>query len=459
MSPTTIILAVLLLALSMAIRCVDIFRFSAFGVDTFANLLYARRRKKEEISLYRVGKIVYPQLLPRLLYYLSNKVSVWKLHVIPKLFDLFTSIVVFLFTFWLSGNEFTALIALLIYTFSPINIVNGYGIGTRNIGSFFLVSAILESYIAGFDSLIGYTMFVLAVLSGLLMMLSSRIAYKSFFLLAIVAAFLWPVNVRFGIFLLAAGLSLALCLLLTRGKFVDDVKGHIFLVNFFRKRRGKEKFSIKRLALVFYYDLWWLVGGLAVIYDAELFLATWLIVIVALSFLWPWGEGERHIALAVAPGSVLAASYLTHRPLLIVPVLLFEILIIIRFSVRVLGGRVLVSVDRTLLNVFGAIKKMGGDSLFLCLPTVYSGAVAYFTEKKVLYGESSSREGVLFQAEVLDAIDSEDSLEELVEKYSVTHIFVDKTRFQFTADAKLWEPIIQEERFAVLRRVDGGMLP
>lgn len=459
MSPTAIILAIFLLALSIIIRSVDIFKFSAFGIDTFANLLYAKRLEKGEVNLYTVGKIVYPPFLPRLLYYLKSLVSVRKLHLIPKLFDLLTSIVVFLFTFLLSGNESTALIALLICTFSPINVVNGYGIGTRNIGSFFLVSAILASYIAAFDSWGGYTMFIAAVFSGVLMMLTSRIAYKSFFLLAIAAAVLLSVNLHFGTFLFAAGLSLTLCLLLTRGEFLDDVKGHVFLINFFRKRRGKDKFSIKRLALVFYYDLWWLIGVLAVFYGADLFLATWLIMIVALSFLWPWGEGERHIALAVAPGSILAALYLTHQPLLIVPVLLFEILIIFRFSVRVLRGRVLVSVDRTLLNVFGAIKKLASDSLFLCLPTVYSAAVAYFTEKKVLYGESSSQEGVLFQAEVLDAIKTRDGLDELAQKYSVTHLFVDKTRSEFTADTKLWEPIVQEERFAVFRRVKGGTLP
>jgi hypothetical protein len=449
---TTIISVVFVLALSLIIRSVDIFRFHAVGIDTFANLLYSKRLKTGSLNLHKVGKIVYPPLLPRLLYYLEGWLSVRILHVIPKLFDVLTSITVFLFTLWFLGNEFVAFLALLIYTFSPINVINGYGIGTRNIGSFFFVFTILASYVAMLDAQVKYIMFVLATASCILMMLTSRIAYKSYFLLVIVTAILLPLNNVFGMFLLVSVISLVLCLLVTRGKFIDDLRGHIFLIHFFRNRRGKEESLTKRTALVFYYDLWWCVGILTIISGADMFFATWLCTIIAISFLWPWGEGERHIALGAAPASIFAASYLSQQPFIIIPLLLLEIFIIVRHSIKVLRGQLLVSVDELLLSLFNAIKQIEGDSLFLCLPTVYSAPVAYFTDKKVLYGENSSQEGILFQAEVLDAIKTQSGLEDLALKYSVTHLFVDKNNFPLTISSDCWDRIIQEERFIVLRR-------
>jgi len=447
----TIISVAFVLALSIIIRSVDTLRFYALGVDTFANLLYSKRLRDGSLNLYKVGKVVYPPLLPRLLSHLQDHLSVRTLHLIPKLFDVLTSIAVFLFTLWFTGNEFTAFWALLIYTFSPINIINGYGISTRNIGSFFFVLTILASYEAMYDAQFKYAMFLLATASCVLMILTSRIAYKSYFILAIVTFILLPLNSLFGIFLLVSAISLVLCLLITRGEFINDWMGQIFLINFFRKRRAKNSIA-KQIAFVFYYDLWWSIGILAIIEGADLFLATWLSTMVALSFLWPWGEGERHIALGTVPASILAASYLLQQPFITILLLLLEILIIIRISTRVLQGRYIVSVDRSLLNLFNALKEIGNDSLFLCLPPVYSAALAYFAEKKVLYGESSSQEGILFQAEVLDAIKTEGGVEELASKYSVTHIFIDKSNFPLAISYNRWDPIIQEERFSVLRR-------
>ena len=452
MDPMTIMLIAFVLALSILIRSVDTFRFCAFGVDTFANLLYSKKLRNGSLNFYKVGEIVYPQLLPKLLSYLQGWLSERTLHLIPKLFDILTSITIFLFTLWFSGNEFIAFLALLIYTFSPINVINGYGISTRNIGSFFFVFTLLASYIAMFNSQIKWLMFAIAIASCTLMMFTSRIAYKTYSLLVLVTAILSPLNRIFAIFLLIAVISFVLCLLITRGKFVNDVRGQIFLINFFRNRRDKEKPTIKRIASVFYYNLWWCVGILAIFNGADVFLVTWLCTVVALSFLWPWGEGERHIALGIAPASILTASYLSQQLFIIIPLLLLEISIIIRSSIKVLQGRFLVSVDQSLLSLFNAIKEIEDDSSVLCLPPVYSAPLTYFTGKKVLYGESSSREGILFQAEVLDAIKTQSGLEELVQKYPVTHLFVDENKFPLVINSDQWDPMIQGERFAVFRR-------
>jgi len=452
MYPTTIIAVGVVLATSIIIRSVDIFRFHAFGVDTFGILQYSKWLRGNSLNLYKVGKIAYPSFLPRLLNLLQGLFSVRVLHIIPKLFDVFTSIVVFLFTLWFSGSEFIAFLALLICTFSPISVINGYGISTRNVGSFFFVLTILASYVAMFDAQVKYSMLVTAITCCTLMMLTNRIAYKSYFLLVIGTAILLPLNSSYGTFLLVSVTSLVLCLLVTRMKFLNDLKGQIFLINFFRKRREKEKSVMKRIALTFYYDLWWCVGILAIINGADLFLATWLVTMIALSFLWPWGEGERHIALGVAPASILAASYLSQRLFMIIPLLVLEISLIIRLSNKILQGRVVVSVDQRMLSLFNMIRDVGDDPLFLCLPPKYSFPVAYFTNKRVLYGDGTSQEGVLFQVEVLNAIKTQNGLEELALKYSVTHIFVDRNNFPLAINSNRWNPIIQEEHFTVFRR-------
>jgi len=451
MHAVTILSAIFVLTVSMIIRSIDALRFQAFGVDTFTNLLYSKRLRHGTLNLYKVGKIVYPPFLPRLIYYLQGKLSIRKLHLIPKLFDLFTSVMVLWFSFWLSGDEFAAFLALLLYTFSPINVINGYGIGTRTIGSSMFVLTILASYVTMFSIHINYAMLILAIFSCILMMLTSRIAYKSYMILVVSTAILLLLDRAFIVFILVSGLALVLCLLITRGRFVEDLKGHLFLIGFF-KNRMRRKSIIKQFTLVFYYDFSWCLGILVIIKGADLFLSGWLLTIVALSFFWPWGEGERHIALATAPSSILATIYLVQQPFLVIPLLLLEISIITRLSLKIIKGQVSVSVDRHLLSLFDVISKIEGDSLFLCLPLVYSAPIAFFCEKKVLYGESSSREGVFFQAEVLDSTKTQSELEELVLKYPVTHIFIDRYEFPLNMKSNLWLPIIQEERFTVLRR-------
>ncbi len=447
----TLALALLTVVLSMIIRSIDVLRFQAFGVDTFANLLYARKMKGGSLNLYKTGKIVYPPTLPWLLKHLEGRVSVRWMHIIPKIFDMLTSITVFLFTLLLTENESAALFALAFYTFSPINVINGYGIGTRNIGSFFFVSAILTSYLVTLNSQFTYAFFVLAVVSSVLMMLTSRIAYKSYFLLSIVLLFLSPVNIPSRVLLLVSATSLTLVLLVTGGKFIDDLKGQVFLINFFRKRKSKEKSIVKRIALVFYYDLWWCVGILAVVNGADLFLGAWLSTIVGLSFVWPWGEGERHAALATAPASILAATYLSGQNLMFTGILLLvEVMIVARISLKVLRGKYLVSVDKPLLNVFGRIRKIEGQTLVLCLPSVYSAPVAYFAEKDVLYGENSSEEGVTFQSEVLDAVETPERLERLISEYHVTHVFID-TQASSARAPEGSELVFQQNRFKVTK--------
>jgi len=71
----------------------------------------------------------------------------------------------------------------------------------------------------------------------------------------------------------------------------------------------------------------------------------------------------------------------------------------------------------------------------------------------VLYGESSSQDGVLFQVEVLDAMKTQSLFEELASKYSVTHLFIDKKkRCPLPLDYNRWATMLQEESFAVLAR-------
>ena len=456
----TIILVAFVLALSIMLRSVDVFRFYAYGGDTFANLLYSKWLKGGSRNLYKIGKIVWPPLLPRLLYHLPLRLRARAL--IPKIFDVLTSVTVFLFTLWSTGDKFIAFLALLFYTASPINIATGWGISSRNIGSFFLAFTLLASYVAIFDANVRYILLLLAIVSGVLMMFTSRIAYKSYYILAVATIILWQVEILFAVVLLIAILSFVLCLLITRGGFINDLKGHIFLINFFRNRRVKKGSIVKRIVIIFKYDLWWVVGVLAFISgtsalslnDTNLFLSTWLFTMIALSFLWPWGEGERHIMFGTAPASILAASYLSKHPLMIIPLLILETYNIIKRMLSLLKGKNPVSVDESMLKLFKIMKETIGDSLILCLPPYYSFPVAYFTEKKVLYGEMSSEEGILFQAEVLDSIHTEENLEELVTKYSVTHLFVDKDQFPLSISPNRWDPILQEEKIVVLRRKD-----
>jgi hypothetical protein len=240
-------------------------------------------------------------------------------------------------------------------------------------------------------------------------------------------------------------------MLLTRGHLLDDFKGQIFLIRFFGHRKTKRSI-MKQVALVFYYDLSWCIAVLAVINGASLFLVMWLCMIIAISFSWPWGEGERHIALGTVAASILAATVVSNQIFVIIPLFLAETAVILRTSIRILRNRCLISVDERLLEVFDDIKSQSDNSLFLCLPPVYSFATAYFTQKKVLYGDGTSQDGVLFQAQVLDATNTEEGLNLLTSQYPVTHLFVDRNTFPMAINSDQWESLLRKERFEVLKR-------
>ena len=440
----TVLLAVAILAFSALIRSMDILKFKSFGVDTFGILDYCRWLKSRTSNVYRVGKNpAYPNFLPRLInsLHLPLRVS----HLIPKFFDLLTSIELFLFTNWLTGNESIALLAIAIYTVTPINIVSCYGMGTRSIGSFFFSSALIASYVAmvELDHLLGMMFLIVAILSVLLLMNSNRIAYKSYFIM--VPFLLSPTAY------LAALIGISLCMVVSRKEFLDDLKGQIFLIKYFRNSRLKEKSVKKRVALIFYYSLWWCTGLFAVAKGADYFLSIWLCATVALSFIWAWGEGERHIALSSIPASILSASIMYQQPLF-APIILVEIAIVTRTTINLLKGKYLVSVDKELSTVFSTMKKtLNEKSLVLCLPPAYSAAVAYHTDKKVLDGVGTTEEGILFQEEVQQRIKTEEELENLASQYEATHVFVDRKMSQSFLGVK-WKSEIKSGRFEVLER-------
>ncbi len=441
----TVSFAVTILAFSALIRSVDILKFKSFGVDTFGILNYCRWLKSKTSRIYKVGENpAYPNLLPRVLNYLHLPLRIS--HFVPKFFDLLMSIELFLFTNWLTGNESIALLAIAIYAVTPINVTSCYGMGARSIGSFFFSSALIASYVAmvELDYLSKMVFLIVAACSVLLLLNSNRIAYKSYFVLV---PFLLSPATYF-----VALIGISLCMVVSRKEFLDDLKGQVFLIKYFKNSSLKEKSVKKRVALIFYYSLWWCIGLIAVAKGANYFLSIWLCTIVALSFIWPWGEGERHIALSSIPASILSASMIYQQPLF-ASIFLIETAILTRITIKLLKGKYLVSVDEELSTLFSAMKSMLNErSLVLCLPPAYSAAVAYYADKKVLDGVGSTKEGILFQEEVHQRIRTEEGLENLTSKYEATHIFIDRREFfQFVPNNK-WKLTIKKGRFEVLER-------
>lgn len=86
------------------------------------------------------------------------------------------------------------------------------------------------------------------------------------------------------------------------------------------------------------------------------------------------------------------------------------------------------------------------------MPLEYSAVVALQANKRVLYGESTSREGILFQAEVADASKIQGGVEALYIKYHISNLFIDKNRFPLAGIGTQWEALFEDDRFILLRR-------
>jgi hypothetical protein len=144
----------------------------------------------------------------------------------------------------------------------------------------------------------------------------------------------------------------------------------------------------------------------------------WYCALLAIFFLWLWGDNYRYLAFVSLPTSILSAQLLlTLIPtLFIVPPLAISSLVIYRNTMNF--------IEYPNYSDLGEIK-FPENSKILVFPTRLVYATAYYSNQKTICGALAR--ALTFELEELTPIVKRD-ISLFLSKYDVTHVFIDKTQ-------------------------------
>jgi hypothetical protein len=206
----------------------------------------------------------------------------------------------------------------------------------------------------------------------------------------------------------------------------------------------KKPDSLKRLFMFlpfFYIPIFGLLFHSQVLLQAPLILA-WYIAILAIFFVWLWGDGYRYLTYSAIPTSLLSAQAIHAgvNALLIVPALLVSALVI----------RKNLSVRPPVWPDFSKIH-VPTDSVTLVMPSSCGYISARNLKGKVLWG-GGNRESLIFELETLPRIMSTVP-NNLIEKYHVTHILLGPEHLDFIKPIQdKFEKIVETNGYVLFKR-------
>ena len=387
------------------------------GVDAHYHLIATSRFKRgyspKFLDKFTVGdNYAHPPLLHSLLSFMPEKVRPQALFVVGSAFDCCSAIL----TYYLAEQIVPwpyPLIAAILYSVTPAAYLQSVSQSARPLGAFWYNLSII--LVAQNNSL----MLIFASVAVALTLLSHKMATQTLlFTCLLLSPFLFMAN---KLFPLALVFGFGLALLLTKGGYIVTLKDHVGYLKYHFKHGSwdhgtKKPDSPKRLFMFlpfFYIPIFGLLLSSQIFVQTSLILA-WYMVILAIFFLWLWGDGYRYLAYAALPTSILSVQALCAgvNALWIIPALAASALVIYKN---------LHTQSRQVWPDFSKIK-VSSDSNILVMPSYAGYIVARNLNCKVLWG-GGNQESLKFELETLPKIMS-DSSSDLIEKFHVTHLLL-----------------------------------
>ncbi len=410
-----------------------------FGVDTWRHLMladYIRQHKRLPDVIkdkYLVeGPYDYPPTLLVILSLFPKKFLEKYQWLISPIFDFIHNLLLFVLVYLLTKNLFMALVAQIVYSLTPIVVLENSNLNTRSLGALILTLA--------FFPLLLYSIYgnpillVVAVLFSILLFFSHRFSTQVLFFLSICFTLYEQNILYFGIFLLS-GVG---ALVLSKGYYLRILRGHILLLKLWFKNierrfahqvRGVEKaggsdfitrsyrLSCKMSPVTIMASNPWIIFiPLALILKDRFYpgisqvlfskLVIWSIVTFLLAIATTWikslrflGEGQRYLESGAFPTALISAFFISK--FLLVKYHPLGILIPLLFAGGLLGGilyiqkkAIIEDTNRTitpaLWKVIEFLRQRKEGVRIACLPHALADAIMYFTPSKTLLTDNST---------------------------------------------------------------------
>jgi hypothetical protein len=448
------------------------------GIDTWYFLKYAegfRRQKKLPVRLTNylldIEEQWYPPLLAFMLSFLPKKIVERYHWLISAFIDSLQAILLYIVSLKLTGRFDIALFSTLLYISSTITASMATNLNARPLAS--LVLTVLMLAIYNFSLKQSILSFILIIVFGIILLHTHKMASQQFLFFAIGFALLTG-KISYLFILLAIVIT---CLAATGGFYLKILKNNIQIVRYWAKNlpylekhqvyasplyKNTEKAKMKTgLSGMKTHKAIFLLAKLQLLLNLFLIVWFWIkcnhIYKTEFSFFFYWvlinyftvlatmylpllkyiGEGFKYLIYGTFPVSLLvsfAIVNLVPEKLIAYAILLLLVgagLCIQFFTLRRQMLNTNAYVDDEFKKVMQIIKNSDLDNI-LCIPVFKSEPLAYFTDKKVLWGGHGS--GWNHLNEIYPIIRT--PIEDLMKKYTVNLIMLDK-RFVDLADLKV----------------------
>lgn len=400
------------------------FRNKEFGVDIWTHLLYLKEYKKQkgipkkiENGFLVTGIYDYPpafiSILSKFPYKLVEKYE----FLFSPFFDAIHQILIFYITFYLTQNIYISLLTQLLYTLTPIIILENSSATPRSLGYTLFTVVMLGLFVFQLEN--NYLYLLGSVFLGSLIFLSHRFTTQGYLLFSIFFSFYYMNILFIGAFLL----SFICALIISKGFYMKVLKGHIGNLKFwylnihnrfahqvkgnYNKHKTKDfifklynqflKFPPFVLAItnpwtiaVFYYFIFF--KSIDPILN---FLILWVIISYVLALITIWipvlrflGEGQRYLELSAFPSAYIASLLLfklsntQYKDVIFVIYIIVGILCLTTILVIQKKGMIndtLRTVTPSLSNMFKYLKSLKKKPKLLCIPHQITTNVIYHT--------------------------------------------------------------------------------
>lgn len=460
-----------------------------FGVDVWTRLIeidHVRKNHHRIPGKIKKGFIIegyfdYPPLFPILLSLIPKKTLEKIQGFISPFFDSIHCLVIFIIAYQLTNRLDIALVAQLIYLFTPLVILENSYLTPRSFGYLNFTLALYPLLLYTTSPKIIYL--IVGFCFSVLIFLTHRFATQSFLLAVVFFSFIERTFFYTAIFLFAG-----LCAtLVTNGYYLKVLKGHWYNIFFWIKNykyrfanqiKGNAAKTPKDIIGKMYYilgtfspltligtNIWLLSAFLFIfmrIYNIDILqiqnpifykMSLWVIffylfAIIVLSFkqLIPIGEGQRYVEMATAPIAILSSiaffSFLNteYRD---ASVFIFGAFIAINFSLILFIQKkgIIDDTNRTLTDnmrqAFKFINKLPGTPRIMCIPHQITTMTVYNTRTDILV--NADNPGLMRITDFYPVLKK--SVKELVKEYSLDYLLL-RESFVKIEDLKIKKPNI-----------------
>lgn len=463
-----VLLPIIIPVISFFLQSYPRFFNKLFGVDVWTRLLETDhiRKNKHRIPRNKLsgqfiidGYFDYPPVFPTLLSYIPKKTLLNIQGFIAPFFDALQVLLVYFAAYYITGNFYLSLLAQFIYMLTPMIAIENSYLTPRSLGYFNFSLAVLPLLLYYYDH--NFWFYLFGVLFTTFLFLTHRFAIQSFFFVSIFFSFF----LNTGVFVQSFVLGFGLAMIMTRGYYINVLKGHLYNIYFWVKnldhrfshqvrgkitRETKTDFVNKIYTLlsvfspiaIFGLNSWALSGfAVAIIAYANLIplppvfiaFAAWIlffyvlgVVVLKTKYLMPIGEGQRYMEMATVPSSIMTSfiffelfktPYKNASVIALVLMLGLNLLLILFIQIKGVIKDKNRSVTTDIMNMFKYINKQKKQMRIVCVPHQNTTMTVYHTKAQVFV--NADNPGLMRVQEVYPILKI--TLKELARKYNLTH--------------------------------------